>query len=269
MQTKERKKKPVQEVKKPILIGSWHGKDAFRLALKRLLSVLAVSMIYLIAGVLLGFESLWARVLSCVAIVGLATYYQFFQGINQGQSDASFGEIMYARQEDGRGITKEDRERCFHPFKGMFAALLGAAPYVAFALVFACITRQNVYVLGVLPSWTEGMLAQSEFGEALAYYGTNAGLSAVDIMRVIDRAMIMPFVNVATSLGDYAALMAERLSPLLVLVAPLGYGVGYMQGQKVRNKINTGIQMGDEKKRRRERKARKQRQRSKSPERLI
>ncbi|MCI5956113.1 MAG: hypothetical protein MRZ54_03925, partial [Clostridiales bacterium] len=74
---------------------------------------------------------------------------------------------------------------------------------------------------------------------------------------------------VATSLGDHAALMAERLSPLLVLVAPLGYGVGYMQGQKVRNKINTGIQMGDEKKRRRERKARKQRQRSKSPERLI
>ncbi len=269
MQTKGKAKTPVQEVKKPILIGSWHGKDAFRLVVKRLLSVLAVSVIYLISGVLLGFEGLWARILACVAIVGLATYYQFFQGINQGQSDASFAEIMYARQADGRGITDEDRERCFHPFKGMFATLLGAAPYVIFALAFAWIAKPNVYVLGVLPSWTEGMLAQSEFGEALAYYGTTAGLSAVDIMRVIDRAMIMPFVNVATAMGDQAALAAERLSPLLVLVAPLGYGVGYMQGQKVRNKINTGIKMGDEKKQRRERKARKQRQRSKSPERLI
>ena len=58
-------------------------------------------------------------------------------------------------------------------------------------------------------------------------------------------------------------------SPLFVLLAPLGYGLGYTQGRKLRDKINTGIKMGDDRKKRRERKARKQRQRSKSPERLI
>ena len=43
-------KKPVAQVKKPILKGSWHGKDAWKLALKRMLSMLAVTVIYLIAG---------------------------------------------------------------------------------------------------------------------------------------------------------------------------------------------------------------------------
>ena len=61
MQTKAKKKPPVEEVKEPILVGSWHGKDAYRLAGKRALSVLATSVIYLIAGMLFSFDSLWAR----------------------------------------------------------------------------------------------------------------------------------------------------------------------------------------------------------------
>ena len=48
-------KKSVAQVKKPILKGSWHGKDAWKLALKRMLSMLAVTVIYLIAGMLLSF----------------------------------------------------------------------------------------------------------------------------------------------------------------------------------------------------------------------
>ena len=47
-------------------------------------------------------------------------------------------------------------------------------------------------------------------------------------------------------MGNDAALLAERLSPLFVLLAPLGYGVGYTQGKALRDKINTGIKMGDD-----------------------
>lgn len=269
MQNKGTRKPPVEEVKKPILQGSWHGRDAWKLALKRMLSMLAVSLVYLLVGALLNFESLWGRILTCVAIVGLVVYYQFYQGMTRGENDASFGEIMYTRQADGREVTAEDRERCFHPFKGMFAALVGAAPFVVFAIVFACMTKPVGYVLGVLPSWTEGMLQQSEFGNALRYYQMQAGIGATDIMRVIDRAMVMPFINVATYFGEDATVLIERLSPVLLLLAPVGYGLGYLQGPALRTKINTGIKMGDEKKKRRERKARRQRQRSKTPERLI
>ena len=262
-------KKPVTQVKKPILKGSWHGKDAWKLALKRMLSMLAVTVIYLIAGMLLSFESLWGRLLSCIAVAGLVIYYQYYQGMVRGENDAAFAEIMYTRQEGGRSVEKDDRARCFHPFKGMFAALVGAAPFVAFAVVYAVLTRPITYTLGVLPSWTEALMRQSEFGDALRYYENVGSMGVMDILRVIDRAMILPFVNAFSYTGNDAALLAERLSPLFVLLTPLGYGLGYTQGRKLRDKINTGIKMGDDRKKRRERKARKQRQRSKSPERLI
>lgn len=264
-----RRKKPVEEVKKPILTGSWHGRDAWKLAFKRTLSVLATTVIYLIAGMLLGFESLWGRIFACVAVVGLVAYYQYYQGMAQGQADAAFAEIMYDRQQSGRPVSDEDRARCFHPFKGMFAVVVGVLPFLLFTGIYACLARPVSYSLGVLPSWTEALMRQSEFADALSYYNRSAGLGVMDILRVIDRAMMMPFINVFSSLGNEASLLAERLSPLFVLIAPLGYGLGYTQGKRLRDRINTGIKMGDDKKKRRERKARRQRQRSKSPERLI
>ena len=69
-------------------------------------------------------------------------------------------------------------------------------------------------------------------------------------------------------MGNDAALLAERLSPLFVLLAPLGYGLGYTQGKPARQNQHR-YQNGRRPKKRRERKARRQRQRSKSPERLI
>lgn len=269
MHTNVKRKPTVEQVKKPALTGSWHGGDAWKLAGKRAISVLAITLMYLLVGALLNFDSLFWRVLSCVAVVGLATYYQLYQGMARGQSDAAFAEIMYARQAEGKEVAKGDRDRCFHPFKGFFATLVGAAPFVLFALAFAFLAKPVTYALGTLPSWTESLLMQSEFGNALRYYSLNTGLSALDVMRVADRALVMPFINVAVYFGDGATLLAERLSPLLVLIAPLGYGLGYRQGLKLRMKINTGIKMGDDKKKRRERKARRRRQRSSSPERLI
>lgn len=270
MQNKNTKKPQVQEVKKPILTGSWHGHDAWKLAIKRGLSILAVTVIYLFASVLLmSFDSLIGRIAVGVVVVGIVIYYQYYQGMTYGQGDAAFSEIMYVRQAEGKEVTQRDHDRCFHPFKGFFATFVGAAPFVLLALVFAALTKPVVYTLGVLPSWTEGLMMQSEFGDALRYYGQNGGMSALDVMRVIDRAMVMPFVNIAAFISDDATLLVERISALLVLIAPIGYGFGYAQGVNLRTKINTGIKMGDEKKKRKERKARKQRQRSSAPERLI
>ena len=269
MQNKGNKKRVIEEVKKPIIRGSWHGRDAWKLALKRALSMFIVIFVYLIAGIMFTFNSFWGRILSSAFIVFVAAYYLYASGVAQGQTDAAFGEILYVRNAEGHPIPETDRERSFHPLKGVFAVLVGSLPFILFALVFACLTRETTYRLGTLPVWTEGLMAQSEFGDALAYYDHRAGMTAIDIMRVVDRAMIMPFINIASLWGSKAALLAERLSPLLLLAAPLGYALGYSQGLRVRTQINTGIKMGDDKKKRRERKTRKQRQRSKSPERLI
>ena len=90
----------------------------------------------------------------------------------------------------------------------MFAALVGAAPFVAFAVVYAVLTRPITYTLGVLPSWTEALMRQSEFGDALRYYENVGSMGVMDILRVIDRAMILPFVNVFSYTGNDVALLA-------------------------------------------------------------
>lgn len=269
MQNKSKKAKPVEIVQKPIIRGSSHGKDAWKLALRRMVAMLAVTIIYLISGMMLAFDGIWGRVFSCVFTVFVTAYYLYGSGVAKGQTDAAFGEILYDRQQSGHAVPEEDRQRSFHPLKGLFAVLVGAIPFVVFAVVFAVLTEKSTYQLGGLPAWASSLMEQSEFGDALRYYEVQAGMTALDIMRIIDRAMIMPFINLAAYFGNDATLVAERLSPVLVLIAPLGYALGYSQGLLYRTRINTGIKMGDDKKKRRERKARQKRQQSKAPERLI
>ena len=269
MQKKTKQKKPVELVRKPIVAGSWCGRDAKKMALKFMLTFAAVTLVYLITGALMSFEAFWLRAVMALLIVAIVAYYLYASGLTKGQSDAAYGEILFSRKENGYEISPVDADRSFHRFKGFFAVLAGGLPFVIFALVFACITQKVTYTLGALPSWTEEMMQQEEFGAALAYYHQQSGMSTLSILRIVDRAMVMPFVNIAAPFGADALLLVERLSPLLVLVAPVWYGVGYTQGLNYRARINTGIKMGDDKKKRRERKARKKRQQSKTPERLI
>jgi len=266
-------KKPVELVRKPIIQGSWHGKDARRIAVKRGLSVLATTAIYLFGSLFLGFDALWGRILMCVVFAGGIMYYQYVNGINQGENDTAYGEIIYARRESGRNVADSECERSFHPMKGLFASVAGAAPFVVFAAVYAFMAEPVYYSIGVLPGWADGLMNQTEFYTGLAYYAVKDSMGAIGVMRVIDRAMIMPFVNVASAIGPEAVLLAERLSPLLVLLSPLGYGLGYLNGQHLRDQVNTGIKLGDDRKKKREMKARKKRQRqqrtAKKPEQLV
>ena len=265
----QNKQKKVQEVIKPSLTGSWHGRDAWKQGCKLMLNILFVSVIYLILSLLLSFDSLVLRIISSLILVGAAGAYLYYSGMNVGQSDAAYGEIMYQRQLEGKPVALAEQERCFHPLKGFFAALVGALPFMLIALVFALLTQPTTYALGVLPGWLTAYTRQSSMGDALAYYQMREGVTALSVLRIVVRSMVMPFINVAVKLGDTPTLWAERLAPLWVLVAPLGYGFGYGQGLKVRAKINTGILIGDQKKKRRERKERRARAQKNTPERLI
>ena len=69
MQNKGKQKKTIELVKKPIIRGSWHGKDAEKIAVKRGLSVLATTAIYLFGCILLGFDAMWGRILTCFTLV--------------------------------------------------------------------------------------------------------------------------------------------------------------------------------------------------------
>jgi len=268
-QTMQKGKKTVPPVQKPILAGSWHGKDAWRRGCKLMLSVLFVSVLYLFLCLLLTFDSLALRIVTAVLLVAAAGGYLYASGTAAGQTDAAYGEILYARRQEGRAIAPEDVERSFHPAKGFMIVLVGVSPYLLITLVFACMTSLSTYSLGVLPTWLTRYTRQSGIGDALAYYQTDAGMSVLSILRVAARSMTLPFINVAVKMGDVATLWAERLTPLWVTVAPLGYALGYRQGLKAREKINTGIAIGEKKKKRRARREHKARTQGHKPEQLI
>ena len=137
--------------------------------------------------------------------------------------------------------------------------------------MFAVMTKPTTYSLGTLPSWTQEMLLQDEFGDALRYYQETHALTALEILRVIVRIMCMPMMSIATYLGTDAALLAERLSPLFLLLPAVAYGVGYLQGPVQRERINTGIKIGVNKKQRKQQREKKARKKAsaKTPERLI
>lgn len=261
-------KPPLKPVIKPYLQGSWHGKDAKRKGLRLILSILFISFLYLLLGVLLSFDSLILRVGMSLITVAVAAMYMYFQGANTAEADTAFGEIMYQHEQDGKTVVAGDRDRCFHPAKGFYIVCIGVMPYLLIALVFAVLAQPISYKLGVLPAWLESPSQQTHVGEALAYYGMQDTDMFMSILRIIVRAITMPFINVALLLGTQGILWAERLTPLWVLIAPLAYGIGYTQGPKLRVKINTGIAIGLRNKRRKQRKERKART-SKKPEQLV
>ena len=267
---KNRSKKPaVQEVHKPILTGSWHGKDAYRMGRKLMISVLLVSIMYLVVGIMLSFDNIIIRALLATALVGASAAYLYSMGMKDGETDAAFAEIAYVRESEGIALSASERERCFHPGKGFFAVLVGVLPFMVLAIGFACIATRSEYTLGGLPGWLHESMRQNEFADALQYYVARPGIGWVDIYRIVVRSMVMPFVNVFVMVGEQAVLWVERLSPVLLCVAPLGYGFGYRMGLEARVRINTGILIADKRKKRKERKERKRRQRSEAPKRLI
>ena len=269
MHHSRKKRMPAQEVKRPILIGTWHGRDAYQLGFRAMISMVTATVGYLLLGTMFGFDSIPLRIILCIVIVALLFLYTRSQGLARGQGDAAFSEIMFQRQQEGKSIDKRDQDRCYHPAKGFFAAFIGALPFVAVTLVFAVVTEPAVYTLGTLPGWLGDLTRQNEFGDALRYYESREGFAALDALRIFCRVMVMPFINVAVMLGDEVTLWTERMSPLLILIAPLGFAVGYRGGLRARIHINTSIAIGDEKKRRKERRERKRRARNDTPERLI
>ena len=101
-------------------------------------------------------------------------------------------------------------------------------------------------------------------------YRSDLGITYdADVLRLIVRMSIMPYVNLVGSTNKDGLLLLERFSPLLALIPGLVYGWGYTQGVAVRSQVHTDIAAGKRKQKRKEKKARQQRQaQRKGPEQL-
>jgi hypothetical protein len=261
------KKKPVI-VTKPILNGRAVDGNTFKRALKVAGGILVAVFIYFVFGSILLFQNIILRILTNSVILAICGGFLYMSGASQGEADAAFGEIMHQRVEEGKTVPDSDRARSFTPIKGICTALLGASPFVLLCLAAALTAVLQTYSLGALPDWTASYRRQPEIGDALLYYVSTASIAVIDIVHIAVRMLMLPFVSMVGAGNANAVLLVERLSPLLVLVVPAGYTLGYMKGKSLRSRVHTSIAQSKRKKKNRDKKERQRRQ-QKGPEQLI
>ncbi|MBR2823199.1 MAG: hypothetical protein IKE24_05920 [Clostridia bacterium] len=257
MTTKNRK--PVQEVVKPFLTGSPTDERTVKGALGFLgVLVLAGFMTFLVCSAL-NMNSSVLRVGLNLVVEALILLIFYNNAVGRGADAVARGEILYQKQEKGQPFAASEKAICFHPLKGYLTGFLGTIPLLVCAVFLAVTATRQMTGYGALPGWISAYQDRTEVGDALVAYTVREGIGVADVLRIIVRMSVMPFISMAGNEDREALLLVERLSPVIVLLPALAYGTGYLQGRKERTKIHTGIAQSRKNRAKKERKARKAR----------
>lgn len=256
---KKKKKQSAPREPWPFLTGSPTDSRTPAAAGKFFLSTLGLMVALLILGTMMMWNNVILRVImnALVQVFAYGIYWQ--SGLGAGTQAVNLGEILHQRRSTGREVNASELKQAYHPAKGFIIALLGSLPMFLCALVLALTTEKVLTGAGALPSWLESLERREEIGGALAMYHQSASLSVTDVTRLLIRMILMPLVNIvgAGSKGTMVAL--ERLSPLLVLIPGVCYGLGYMGGVQVRSQVHADIEAGKRRIKRRQKRERQQR----------
>lgn len=257
---------------KPYLTGSPVDQQTPKAALSLFATLLMMGFIYLLLGGMFGGNGWYAVVLNILLLAVTWTIY-YSLGQSAGTIAVNTGEIMYRRQETDREITPAERARCYHPLKGFIIGLLATAPVFLMTLVFALITKRQMYTPGPLPSWVTAMASRPDVLEPLNVYTRTVSVDAESVLRIAVRMLVMPWINLFGQGSADRLLLIERLAPLLILLPGLCYGIGYLMGTQERARVHANIEEGKRKQRKKAARARRVKQRaaasrSRGPERL-
>ncbi|MBR5231213.1 MAG: hypothetical protein IKW00_03070 [Clostridia bacterium] len=265
----KKNKKGMKPVYMPYLRGNVASKAAAKRAGKTFGFMVMFVFIYLMLGGALTFDNTFLRVLLNLGLLLAGMMLLYNEGANQGETDVGFGEILQKRLDEGKNVPQSERDLCYHPMKGVFTAAIAAIPFFAVSTVFAFIAQKQGYVLGALPSWVSSYESQTEISQALAYYTVATPLTLEDILRVIVRVINFPFVTMVGVNSNDLMYLVDKLSPILCLVMPIAYAVGYLRGPFLRALVHGNIRVSRRKHNRREQKARKERRMQMEKKELI
>ena len=264
MQNKQKGK--IKLIQKPFLTGQPTDSTSVKRSLSVLGTIVISMFIYLVAGPVLMIENLVLRVLIAIAFEGMFVALCYSNGLNAGFADVTFSEIAYQRREDGKPLEADEEKKCFNRLKGLISGLIGCLPLFFAALALAVFTKPQWYTLSALPSWISALERRTEIGNALLMYHQDIGFGILEIIRILVRLAVMPFVTMVGAENVMGVVWVERLSPLVLLLPGIGYGIGYLGGPKARARVHGDIAASVRRKKKREKKRMSQR---KGPEQLI
>lgn len=260
MQNSRKKKQKVPMVKKPFIRGRMIDRTTPGAALKFFAFTVMMIFVYFMSMIVATLEISILNLAINLAIIGV-TWMIFWQsGIAAGADAVNQGEIMYQRREKGRPVADWEAEMCYHPLKGLTAALIGSLPLLLASVVFASVAQRQMTTLGVLPTWVSGFESRPEIGGALAYYHQEATMDLEAVLRVVIHVATMPWLSIVGVDNKDAVLVLERLSPVLNLLPALSYGVGYMMGTRERAAVHGNVELGKQKLRKKQRREQRVRQ---------
>lgn len=264
MERNKKKKKPQEPLR--YLKGAPLDNQTIPAAVKLCLSMLVLMFAFLLLGMMLMWKNTALRVTVNAFLLFLAYFVYWQAGLNAGATAVNLGEILWQRQETDREIEAGERKRSFHPAKGFLTGLIASIPIFLCAVGLALTAEKIMSSAGTLPSWIESLERREEIGGALASYHVGASLSTTDVLRLLVRMAIMPFVNIVSSENRDGLLILERVSPLLVLLPGLSYGLGYLSGVSVRARIHADIEAGKRRMKNRQKREMQQRRKQRRPE---
>ena len=254
--TESRKSGGKMEVRKPFVTGSVRDERFIRNGLAFFGTLIVVFFIAFIACASATFSSFFLRLLMNSAVIIMALVIFFNSGSKRGAEDVTRGEIIWQKKEKGQSFTENEKKLCFHPLKGYTIGLAGSVLFIALAVFLAFSAKIQMTESGTLPSWMQAYTRRSDIGNALINYTQPEGMQFLDAVRAIVRITILPFVNIIGSSNKTGILLAERLSPVILMLPAAAYGFGYQGGKKIRTQIHTAISENDRRRIRKEKKKR-------------
>ena len=263
----KKKKKQIKPISKPYLKGNILS----RLVVIRGLKLWAYPLIFMLLNLFIGaafsFEGIpLLRIPLNLILIIFTIMLLFSNGQNTGYGDITLAEIMYNHRQEGKTVSQNDLDRCYHPLKGVVTALIGYLPFLILSLVYALTVQRQQFTLPALPSWVNSYENHSAFILPLQYYQTTEPMTAGMILRLVMRLILYPYINLVGSRDTGMMLMVDRLSPVALLLPYIGYAAGYLRGRNSRAMLHGNIAAADRKRRR---KARQQVRKVKSKTELV
>jgi len=255
--TNPTRKKTPEIIKKPFATGTPMDGETWKRAGFFFGTQLLMAFLFLLVCSMTGFSQPILRILVNLAIISAVLLVFYNNGMSYGTSAVARGEIVYQKREKGSHVAESEAKLCYHPLKGFLPGLLGTLPLVILAVILAIMAQKQTTTQGTLPGWLQGYLVRDEIGGALKSYTNHAAMGFMDIIRILMRILLLPYINLVGTSDTNALLWVERLGPVLVLLPAVAYGIGFTRGPSVRARVHTEIAENRKKRIRREKRERK------------
>lgn len=223
------------ETKKTPILRAQHIKPDVRKMTGKVLSYIAIfAFLSLVLSAVTGGGTIWGMALNILLLVCFFLL-ELMEGGTRGEHDVTMSRMVEARLE--KNIQPEDDElaRCYGPRKAFIAFALAVSVFFLCAVIVALSAKPYTYTLQDLPTWMSAYLGRDDVGGALGCYTVTNGATVVDYLRIVVRACILPFVNLFSDVQT-SSWIIDRLSPLLIIILPLSYPLGYLMGPSLYEK---------------------------------